>query len=62
MSNLNQPGVSPNFFDRIPGYLNTLKDLKSDIEGDANFYVNATPPKLEKTLEKLNELIRILES
>ena len=56
-----QPKVAPNFETRIPEYLVILEQLKQSIEQDNAFYINSNP-KVEKTLEKLNELINTLQS
>ncbi|MHC5740157.1 hypothetical protein [Nostoc sp.] len=58
---LNQSRVTPSFDTQIPKYLATAESLKASIEQDSNFVVD-TNPKLEKTLELVNELIKTLES
>lgn len=58
---LNQPRVTPSFDTQIPKYLAIAESLKASIEQDNNFVVD-TNPKLEKTLEVVNELIKTLQS
>jgi len=58
---LNQPRVTSSFDTQMPKYLAMAESLKAAIEQDGIFVVNANP-KLEKTLEQLNELIKTLQS